>query len=151
MAKATNVSREFMDQNAARARQATNYGVDWIRQLAEHGLEQNRVALEGFLTAARSSVDTMDQQASELRERSLTMAAETVNNSFDFAHQLLRAKEPQQVLQLQSEFLSRQAQALAEQAKELGQLITSGASEVGRTATSHLHATAESVRRKGES
>jgi phasin family protein len=147
----TDTSRQFSEQNAERVAQAANFGMDWIRHLTEHGLDQSKVVLEGFLTAARSSVDTLDQHAAELRERSLSMAAETVTNSFDFAHQLLRAREPQHLLQLQSEFLSRQAQALAAQARELGETISHGASEIGRNTAAQMQATTEAVRRRAES
>ena len=57
----------------------------------------------------------------------MSLAAETLSNTFDFAHNIVHAREPQELLQLQSEFISRQAQAVAEQSKELGH------KEVGRT------------------
>jgi hypothetical protein len=41
--------------------------------------------------------------------------------------------EPQELIQLQSEFISRQAQALAEQSKELEQSIVQAAKEMGKT------------------
>lgn len=147
---ATDTSRHFEQAASDTSRQfeqAANYGMDWFRQLAEQGLEQSKVVLDGFMTAARSSADSIDQQASDIRERSLAMAAQTVTNSFDFAHRLLRAREPQDVLQLQSEFISRQAQTVADQAKELGQTIARDAEDLGRN-VGQMHATAETMRRK---
>ena len=60
----------------------------------------------------------------------MTLATEALSNAFDFAHKATRAREPQELLQLQSEFISQQAQAVAEQSKLLGESISRGASEV---------------------
>ena len=108
----TDMSRQLNDQ--------TNYGMDWFRHWAEQGLDQSKMVLEGFMMAARNSVDTIDQNVSDIRKRSLAMAGDSVANSFDFAQRVMSAREPQEVLQIQSEFIGRQAQTLADQAKELG-------------------------------
>ena len=79
----------------------------------------------------------------ETRERSLALVSRSLSNGFDFAHRLLH-----EVVQLQSEFLSQQAQALAEQAKELGQVIVQDAEDVGRQTLDQAQSTAVSVRRK---
>ena len=121
----------FPEQNAERARQVGNYGMDWMREMTEQSLSQSRNLFEGFLTTARNAVDNIDQQASEIRERSMLLAAETASNTFNFAHKVIRMREPQELFQLQSEFISRQAQAIADQSKELGQSIMQGAKAVG--------------------
>jgi hypothetical protein len=143
-------AREF-DQNAERAMQAANYGIDWMRDLAEQTLNQSKAVFEGFLTTARSSGDTIDQQAGDIRERSLALAAETMSNSFEYAQRFLHVREPQEVLQLQSEFLGRQAQALADQAKHLGHTFAQAANQNARTAAGQMQSAMESSRRKAES
>lgn len=148
MAHVGEQARAFTAQNTERAMRATNYGMDWIRQLAEHGLDQSKVIFESLLNSAHASADTVDQQAAVTRERSLALVSQSLSNGFDFAHRLLRARDPHEVAQLQSEFLSQQAQALAEQAKELGQVIVQGAEDVGRQTLDQAQSNAESVRRK---
>ena len=118
------------EQNAKRAMQAANFGMDWMRQITEESLNQSRVMFEGFLSAGRKAADSFDQQMSEVRERSMTLATEALSNAFDFAHKATRAREPQELVQLQSEFISQQAQAVAEQSKLLGESISRGANEV---------------------
>src|SRR5262249_8402669 len=125
---ASEQGREF-GQNAERVMQAANYGIDWMRDLAEQSLNQSKAVFDGFRTPARTSGDTIDQQASDVRERSLALATETLSNSFDFAQRLLHVREPQEVLQVQSEFLSRQAQMFADQAKHLGGTFAQAAHE----------------------
>ena len=147
MAKASEEAREFTQRQSDRAMEAADYGLNWLRDMTEQNLRQSKAVFEGFLSTVQKMADSFDQQSSELRERSLSLAAETLSNSFDFAHQAVRVREPQELVQLQSEFISRQAQALAEQAKEVGQTIAHAASEAGRTAT---HG-AEVLRRRAES
>jgi hypothetical protein len=68
------------EQNAERAKQAANYGMDWIRQLMEESLNQTRAIFDGFLTTARKTADNFDQQSAELRERCMSTATDTLSN-----------------------------------------------------------------------
>ncbi len=120
------------EQNAERAVEAANVGMDWLRQTTEDSLHQSKAMVEGFLSAARRTADTFDQQVSDVRERSMTLATEAFSNMFDFAQKAIRAKDPQELLKLQSEFISQQAQAVAEQSKQLGESISRAANDVGR-------------------
>jgi hypothetical protein len=69
---------------------------------------------------------------------------QTLSNAFDFAHKVIRIKEPQELVQIQSDFVSRQAQVLGEQTKELGQRMMEGAQEIEKATET---GTAESRRR----
>jgi hypothetical protein len=109
--------------------------MDWMRDMTEQNLNQTRMMWEGFLTTARNSYEGLDQQASETRSRLLSLVQETLSNSFDLAHKIVHARGPQDLLQLESEFISRQAQLIAEHSKELGQNAVRGAQEAGRMAS----------------
>ena len=52
--------------------------------------------------------------------KALTYAEQNVAAALDFAGRLVNAKDPQEVLQLQSEFIRAQLQTFAEQAKDIG-------------------------------
>jgi hypothetical protein len=65
----------------------------------------------------------MHHQASEIREQSISLASEALSNTLDFADRVVRVKEPQEILRLQSEFLSRQVQTLTDRINELRQII----------------------------
>ena len=78
--------------------------------------------MDGFLMIARKTLDGVDQQASVICKSSMLFAEQTLSNTFDFAHKLLRMKEPQELVKLQSDFVSRQAQLAGDQTKEF--LIT---------------------------
>jgi hypothetical protein len=120
----------FAQQNTERAVQATN----WMRAIAEQTLNQSKAAFEGLLTIARNAVRGVDQQAAAIREHSMLFAEETLSNTFDFAHKLVRMREPQEFAQIQTEFVSRQAQVLGDQTKELGERIMQGVDDAAKTA-----------------
>jgi phasin family protein len=128
----TKAPTNIPEQNVERAMQAANFGMDWMRQITEQSLNQSRAMLEGFLSTALRTADSFDQQASEVRHRSMTLATEALSNAFDFAQKASQAKDPQHLVQLQSEFISHQAQAVAEQSKLLGDSISRGANEIGK-------------------
>jgi hypothetical protein len=96
---------------------------------------------------ARKAVRDVDQQTAAICEHSMTFAEETLSNTFDFGHKLMHMKEPQELAQIQSEFVSRQAQLLGDQTKELGQRIMQGAHEAAKTVR---EAAAEPTRKRSE-
>jgi hypothetical protein len=134
---------DFAQQNTEQAMQTAN----WMHAIAEQNLNQSKAAFEGLLTIARNAVRGVDKQTTAICEHSLSLAEETLSNTFDFANRLVRMKEPQELAQIQTEFLSRQAQLLGDQTKELGQSIVQGASEVTQTT---LERTAETLRKRSE-
>ena len=77
--------------------------------------------------------EEFENQTSAIREHSTYLTEKTLSNTFDFGHKLARLREPQELVQLQSEFISRQSQAIADQTKELGQKIKKGAEELANT------------------
>ena len=98
-----------------------------MRQFAEQSVEQAKKAVDGFLTAAQKTASTLETQANtaqagakDVREKVMGFAEENINNSFDFAQKLVRAKDIQEVMRLQQEFLQQQMRAMQSQAKDLG-------------------------------
>src|SRR6266550_1073921 len=134
MAKGT---MDFARQSTEQAVQAT----DWMRAIAEQNLNQSKAAFEGLLTIARNAVSGVDQQAAFMRD-SMLFAEETLENTFDFAHNLVRMKEPQEFT-IQTEFVRRQAQVLAGS----GQRIVQEVNDAAKTA---LEGTTESSWRRSE-
>jgi phasin len=107
-----------------------------MRAFAEKSVEQARQAFDGFITAARHAVTTFEGQAESTRrgardvtEKAMTFAERNIASSFDFAQQLLHARDVQDVLRLQAEYIKRQMQVFGEQAKELGESATKAAKD----------------------
>jgi phasin len=99
-----------------------------MRAMAEKSVEQAKQAIEGFISAAHRTVSTLEGQAETARKgakdvggKAMEFAERNITSSFDFAQKLVRAKDVQEMLELQTSFIKSQMQVLAEQAKELGQ------------------------------
>jgi phasin len=101
-----------------------------LRDFAERSVDQARKAFEGFLAVAQrtagvagDAANTSQSGAKSMGSQVLAYTEQNVNAAFDLAHKLVRAKDPQEALALQSEYLKSQFAALQSQAKELGSLI----------------------------
>lgn len=110
-----------------------------MRQLAEQSVEQARKAVDGFLTAAQKTTETMETQASaaqagakDVGQKVMSFAEQNINNSFEFAQKVVRAKDVQEVMALQQEFLKSQMQAMQAQAKDLGAAATKATMDVAK-------------------
>jgi phasin len=110
-----------------------------MRQFAEQSVEQAKKAVDGFLTAAHRTVSVFEGQATaaqsgakSMTDKAIGFAEQNIASSFDFAQQLVRAKDPQEVMQLQAEFVKAQIQRLTEQARELGEAAGKAGAEAAR-------------------
>jgi hypothetical protein len=126
-------NRDFAEQNTEQAIRVMNYGVNFVREIAEQNINQSKMLLHSLLTITKKVVDEIDQQSSDFRHRSMSLAEETFLNTFDFAQKVVRAREPQELAQIQNEFVGRQTQAVVDQAKELGQTMMQQANEMAKT------------------
>jgi hypothetical protein len=113
-----------------------------MRAIAEQNLHQSKAAFESLLAIARNAAGGVDQHAAFIHD-SMSFAQETLENTFDLAHKLVRMKEPQEFARIQTEFFSRQAQVLAGS----GQRILQDVNDVAKTT---LEGAAESSRRRSE-
>jgi phasin len=105
-----------------------------MRQFAEQSVEQARKAVDGFMSAAQKAVSTAEAQAAtaqssakDVGQKAMGFAEQNIANSFEFAQRLVRAKDIQEVMTLQQEYLQAQMKAMSEQAKDLGSAATKAA------------------------
>ena len=113
-----------------------------MRQLAEQSLEQARNAVDGFITQAQKTVTTAEAQANaaqsnakDMGQKAMGFAEQNIANSFEFAQKLLRAKDIQEVMALQQEYLQSQMKAMSAQAKDLGSSATKAAMDAAKPKT----------------
>jgi phasin len=99
-----------------------------MRAFAEQNVAQARKAFDGFIQAANQAVGQLHGRAqaahssvTEIAQKSMAYAEQNVATTFDFAQKLMHAKDAAEVMGLQSEYLSRQMQAISSQVQELGQ------------------------------
>ena len=105
-----------------------------MRAFAEKSVAQAKLAFDSFISAAQQAVNTAETHANTARvgakeagELAMTFAERNIASSFDFAQRLLQAKDPQEALAVQAEYLKAQLNTLQSQAKELGVLIQKSA------------------------
>jgi phasin len=98
-----------------------------MRAFAEKSIDQAKQAFDGFISAAQQAVSAFEGHAETARKearnvtgKAMSFAEQNVAKSFELAQQLVRAKDVQEVLRLQADFIRTQMQALSEQARELG-------------------------------
>jgi phasin len=107
-----------------------------MRAFAEKSVEQARQAFDGFISAAHQAMSAFEGQAETARkgargvtEQAMIFAERNIASAFEFAQDLVRARDIQDVLRLQAEYITRQMQALTEQAKELGESTSKAAKD----------------------
>ena len=124
------------NEREAQGDQATrpmNFQVpDEMRRMAEQSVTQARQALENFLQAARRTSESMTQTSDKVHARhqrcgpeSLVGGGQNLRASLDYAERLVRAKDLEEITQIQSEFARTQTEAMQAQMKEYGSVMQS--------------------------
>ncbi|PYF02557.1 phasin [Rhodopseudomonas faecalis] len=110
-----------------------------MRSMAEAGFDQARKAFEHMLSSAQQTANAIEGRGASVREGAKDVAAKAVSYaernvtvSLDYAQQLLHAKDLTEVMRLHTEYVQGQMKALAEQASELGQIVSRAAMDAGR-------------------
>lgn len=102
-----------------------------MRDFADRSVQQARKAFEGFMGAVKKSTGTIEDAASvpglnvtATASKAVALAEKNVNAAFDLAEKLVHAKDIQEVMSLQSEYLKAQMTAIQDQTRELGETFT---------------------------
>jgi hypothetical protein len=136
-------SAEFAQQTGERAMEAATFGLTWAREFAEENFSQGKNALDSFMRVSRKMTEDLEDQLCAIRAHNTALAEQMLGNTMEFGQKLARAKEPQEFAQCQSEFMARQAQAIADQTKVLGQKIQQAAQEFAKTTSSAMNEAAK--------
>ncbi len=110
--------------------QTPNYEVPAeMREFAEKSVEQARKAIDGFMGAARKTIDTFEGSANTVQtsakdatQRTFSYAEQNITAAFDMAQRMVQAKDMQEVMRIQAEFVRSQFEAMQNQMKEFGSL-----------------------------
>jgi phasin len=122
------------------AKQPSDYEIPAeMRDFAEKSVDQAKKAFDGFMVAAYKAAGTIEGSteivqsgAKDISRKALTYAEQNVAAALDFAGRLVNAKDAQEVMSLQSEFIRAQLQTFAEQAKDIGSTASRVASGVAK-------------------
>lgn len=101
---------------------------DQSKAFAEQSIETARKAFHSYLDATQKAFGTMGNSAgsahvnaSELGRQAMSYAQENVTATFAFIDRVMKARDPQEVMKLQTEFVQSQMQKFGEQTKAIGE------------------------------
>ena len=110
-----------------------------MRSMAEASFEQARKAFEKFVATAQATAGSIEERGATVRAgakdigvKAISYAEKNVQASLDHAQSLLHAKDLTEIMKLHSEYVQAQMRSLAEQASEMGQLVTRAAMEAAK-------------------
>ena len=105
-----------------------------MRAFAEQSMAQAQKAFDELMAATQRTVSTFEGQTTSaqsgfrgLQQKVVSFSERNVAASFDFAQNLLHAKDGEEVVRLHAEYVKAQIQALSEQARDLAQSAAAAA------------------------
>src|SRR6266404_396526 len=113
-----------------------------MRSMAEASFDQARKAFEKFLSSAQAAAGSIEERgatvragAKDISATAMSYAEKNVQASLDYAQSLLQAKDLTEVMRLHSEYVQAQMRSLAEQASEMGQIVSRAAIDAAKPKT----------------
>lgn len=110
-----------------------------MRSMAEASFDQARKAFEKFVSTAQATAGSIEERGETVRAsarnigaKAITYAEKNVQASLDYAQSLLHAKDLTEVMRLHSEYVQAQMRSLAEQAGEMGQIVSRAAMDAAK-------------------
>jgi phasin len=102
-----------------------------VRQLAERNVEQARAAYNQFMDMMRQAQSAMSRSTgdmagsvADLQARMMRFGEQNMEAGFQYASELARARDLKEYLEIQTKHAQRQMQTYAQQAQELGRMIS---------------------------
>ena len=117
-----------------------------MRAVVEQSVEQAKLAFTNYIQAGQEAVSNFERwvKASQvgISKKVMSFAEHNMLSAFEFAQKILQAKDIQELIGMQTEFVQSQIHVLTEQVKELGETATKAAEiamesmkDLGQTAT----------------
>ena len=113
-----------------------------MRAMAEASFDQARNTFEKFVASAQQAAGSFEDRgatvragAKDISSKAIAYAEKNVQASLDFAQSLLKAKDLTAVMRLHSEYVQGQMRSLAEQASEMGQIVSRAAMDAAKPKT----------------
>ena len=110
-----------------------------MRSMADAGLEQARKTFEKFIEGAQVAAESLSARtatvgagAKDASAMAFSYAEKNVQASLDYAQSLVHAKDLSEVMRLHREYVQAQMRSLAEQASEVGQIVSRTAMDAAK-------------------
>ena len=113
-----------------------------MRSMAQASFDQARKAFDKFMASAQQTAGSIEERGATVRASAKDISTKAISNgernvqaSLDYAEKLLQAKDLTEVMRLHSEYVQAQMRALAEQASEMGQIVSRAAIDAAKPKT----------------
>ena len=113
-----------------------------MRSMAEASFEQARKGFEKFIAGAQAAADSLSARtatvgagAKDVSAMAFSYAEKNVQASLDYAQALVHAKDLSEVMRLHREYVQAQMRSVAEQASEMGQIMSRAAMDAAKPKT----------------
>ena len=110
-----------------------------MRSMAQASFDQARKAFDKFMASAQQTAGSIEERGATVRASAKDISTKAISNaernvqaSLDYAEKLLQAKDLTEVMRLHSEYVQAQMRALAEQASEMGQIVSRAAMDAAK-------------------
>ncbi len=103
-----------------------------VRDFAEKSVDQAEKAISSFMDSASKSVAMIPGPMTDVAKQALAITEANLKASFEHARKLMHAKDINEVMQLQSDFLRNQFGAATEQLKQMTGGVVSAAKDVSK-------------------
>jgi hypothetical protein len=111
---------EALNANAERA-------VKQAEQVVEKSIDQTRGALDNYFSFMQKAFSFSPVGGTELAEKMSGYTAQNISAARDFVHKLSQAKDFQDIIRIQTEFMQTQFSVFTEQSKSLTEAFTKAA------------------------
>ena len=113
-----------------------------MRSMADASFEQARKGFEKFIAGAQAAADSLSARtatvgagAKDASAMAFSYAEKNVQASLDYAQALVHAKDLSEVMRLHREYVQAQMRSVAEQASEMGQIMSRAAMDAAKPKT----------------
>ena len=110
-----------------------------MRSMAQASFDQARKAFDKFMANAQQTAGSIEERGATVRASAKDISTKAISNaernvqaSLDYAEKLLQAKDLTEVMRLHSEYVQTQMRSLAEQASEMGQIVSRAAMDAAK-------------------
>ncbi|MEM6381268.1 MAG: phasin family protein [Pseudomonadota bacterium] len=111
-----------------------------MRDFADQSVGQARKAFDTFMANAQDAIGKVEVSASsaqaagsDMQKEAMSFAETQVADAFDLAQKMVRAKDAQELMTIQANYMRQQMEAMTKQGKEMGDKMTAVAQEAAKS------------------
>ena len=107
-----------------------------MRDFADQSVAQARKAFDTFMDNAQTAVGKLEDSATnaqaigtDIQKDAMTFAEGQVNGAFDLAQKMVRAKDAQELMEIQATYMRQQMEQISRQTKDMSDKMTAAAKD----------------------